>query len=109
MADGKHCAGCRGFTADYVSECPGIPEAAADAPHMKVTMESVPRLAWRDRLRALIGKTVPLKVGVVTYGGGGGGKYAPPPIPGAPRTPGIGGGGASAEFPGPSGATGGPG
>lgn len=72
MAD--HCPGCRGYTQDFASECPGItPGEPVITPGMHLFRQYVPRLHWRDRLRVLRGQQVALMTGAEMYGGGGGG------------------------------------
>jgi hypothetical protein len=61
----QHCPGCRGFTRDFVSECPGI------APHgtAAVLQQYVPHLRWRDRLKVLLGRQVALSAPVFPLAG----------------------------------------
>jgi len=116
MSANEHCPGCRGYSADYRDVCPGIPvpdEQLAVATGVTVSQQYVPRLSWRARLDALLGKPVLVATHAKMYGAGGGGGFTnsgsatggPP----APRQPGVGGGGASSGSRGPSEASGGPG
>lgn len=50
----RHCPGCRGYTTDWRTDCPGIPAAGS----VQVFPAVVPRLGWRDRLRVLAGLPV---------------------------------------------------
>jgi hypothetical protein len=74
---GMHCPGCRGYTKDLRDECPGISSGLAITPGVTVAQQYVPRLGWRARLDALLGRPVLVAVQATMYGGGGGGGIDP--------------------------------
>jgi hypothetical protein len=65
----RHCPGCRGYTTDWRTGCPGIPAAGS----VQVFSAVVPQLGWRDRLRVLAGQPVMAVTGAVNPPGGAAG------------------------------------
>lgn len=79
MSDVRHCAGCKGYSADWATPCPGMTSAEAAEYGLLVAAQTfVPRLRLRDRLRVLAGRLVVTGTRTAAYGGGGGGGYDPP-------------------------------